>query len=94
MRLSDVEAIEGLIAKHQKTEARHIKEFTKMQDWIAVELDEGKMEAWKELLEKRRQKMVVEKHFIRELASLLGKEAPNNVITTSGLLHVLPTVVV
>lgn len=93
MRKFEVEAIEELIAKHQKTEAHHIKEFTKLQEWIAVELDEGKMGAWKELLERQRQKMVTEKHFIRELASLLGKQAPNNVINTSGLLHVLPTVV-
>lgn len=94
MRKSEVEVIEELIVKHQKTEAHHIKEFTKLQEWIAVELDEGKMEAWKELLEKRRQKMVTEKHFIRELASLIGKQAPNNVITTSGLLHVSPTEVI
>lgn len=94
MRNSEVEVIEELIAKHQKTEARHIKEFTKLQDWIAVELDEDRMNAWQELLETRRQKMVTEKHFIRELASLLGKKAPNNVINTSGLLHVLPTEVI
>jgi len=94
MKQSDIEAIEELITKHQKTEAYHIKEFTKLQEWIAVELDEDRMNAWRELLEIRRQKMVTEKKFIRELAGLLGKKAPNNVINTSGLLHVLPTEVI
>lgn len=94
MRKFEVEVIKELIAKHQKTEAHHIKEFTKLQDWIAVELDEGNMKAWKELLEIRRQKTVTEKRFIQELASILGKKAPTRLITTSGLLHVLPTEVI
>lgn len=94
MRKFEVEVIEELIAKHQKTETHHIKEFTKLQDWIAVELDEGNMKAWKELLEIRRQKSVAEKKIIQELAGLLGKRAPPRSIRTSGMFVILPTEVI
>lgn len=94
MRNSEVEAIEELIAKHQKTETHHIEKLNKMRDWIAVELEDSNREAWENLADQARQKSVAEKKVIRELAGLLGKQAPSRSIRTSGLFVILPTEVV
>ena len=94
MRKFEVEAIEELIAKHQKTEAHHIEKLNKMRDWIAVELDDSNKKAWVSLADHARQKSVAEKKIIQELAGLLGKKAPSRSIRTSGLFVILPTEVV
>jgi len=94
MNQNDKEVIEELIKKHQKSEAHEIKEFTRLQDWIAVELEEHKMDAWKSLIEQHRRRMVIHKHIIQDLAPLLGKKAPNRQIRVSGMMHILPTEVI
>jgi len=94
MNRIDTEIVEEIIAKHQKSEAHEIKEFTRLQDWEAVELDEGNKKAWVSLRDQHRRRMVIHKHIIQDLAGLLGKKAPNRQIRTSGMLHILPTEVI
>jgi len=94
MNKDDTKLIEHFIKEHQKKEAHEIKEFNKLDDWIAVEMDDGKMSAWVDLQKIHRRRSVEQKKIIQEFALLLGKNAPTNQIRTSGMLVLQPTVVV
>jgi hypothetical protein len=61
------------IAKHQKSEAHHVKEWNKSAEKIAVTTDENTKEFFIDHKEQSRRRLVVEQGIIKEFAILLGK---------------------
>ena len=88
------ECVLEFLEDHQKREAKHVKEFNKLGEWIAVELEDDKRQVWEELRNNRRHLLNAEQGFIKELALLIGKRAEHNRINISGMFHVLPLEVI
>ncbi len=74
MKNWELDYVKELIDKHLKTELFHIKEMNKADDFIAEIRDphDDMIRIWKDHNERHRQKMVIERRFVKELVSLIG----------------------
>ncbi len=77
------------LEKHQKSEAFIVKEWNRSAENLAVEVDEGMKNYYRNRKEDFRKRLVKEQDSIKEFASLLGKRTKHvDIRTPTDLLEV------